>query len=104
MVAKAPIRQSEKGKKGCLPDQSDQIRKKTTDCVAKIVACYETWCQHFDPAYKRMSMEWLHPSVLVHKKSILSRKSEKECLVSFSTKDDFYLSNGYNRLEQLILS
>jgi histone-lysine N-methyltransferase SETMAR len=30
--------------------------------LSRIVAADETWCHHFDPATKRMSMEWRHPS------------------------------------------
>ena len=48
-----------------------------TDFIAKIVACNEVWCHHFDPASKRMSMALWRPSSLRPKKSHSAPKAEK---------------------------
>ena len=54
-----------------------------TDFVAKIVACDETWCPHFDPAFKRMSMKWWHFSSSRSKKAHSPQKVGKFMLRYF---------------------
>ena len=67
-----------------------------TDFAAMIVACNKTWYHHFDPAAKRMSTEWRHPSSPRPKKKKLAllRKPENYAQFLFRRQKDLYLSSG----------
>ncbi|GFU00121.1 hypothetical protein NPIL_112931 [Nephila pilipes] len=56
--------------------------------LSRIIAADETWCHHFDPATKNMSMEERHPSSPRLKKAYLSTRAGKIMLMCFFDVDD----------------
>ncbi|GFS92508.1 hypothetical protein NPIL_634971 [Nephila pilipes] len=68
---------------------------KGSPLLLRIISPDNTWCRHFDPATKNMSIEGRNPSFIQSKKARSSIRAGEVMLTSLIDVDGIIIWNGY---------